>query len=226
MAKRWKTWVEFGENLGVIKFKPTRSNSSQAGGQLVNLARVGLSWNTPGNIPGVYQRACRPTHRPIYCRLTVGQRPVGCFRLAPNHYATLANSWWNCLQPHLTPYRPNVSASQHITQDDSASRSLPVTRLWWYWQCVTRLLRLLSKTKGPGFSSYKNSRRLLVQKLRRNSSLKQGPWTTTQVDLVDFPGTVYACVEEGAVYMKCVTILTSRSADMVDIVIETIDGFL
>ena len=82
-----------------------------------------------------------------------------------------------------------------------------------------------SKTKGPGFSSYKNSRRLLVQKLRRNSSLKQGPWTTTQVDLVDFPGTVYACVEEGAVYMKCVTILTSRSADMVDIVMETIGGF-
>ena len=51
VAKRWKTWLELGENLSLIKFKPTRSNSLQVGGQtipnsieVVNLARVGLSW--------------------------------------------------------------------------------------------------------------------------------------------------------------------------------------
>ena len=52
VAKRRKTWLELGaENLSLIKFKPTRSNSSQVGGQtipnssqVVNFSRVGLSW--------------------------------------------------------------------------------------------------------------------------------------------------------------------------------------
>ena len=51
MAKRWKTWLELGENLSLIKFTPAWSNSSQVGAQtipnsigVVNLARVGLSW--------------------------------------------------------------------------------------------------------------------------------------------------------------------------------------
>ena len=29
-----ETWVELGENLSLIKFKPTRSNSSQVGGEI------------------------------------------------------------------------------------------------------------------------------------------------------------------------------------------------
>ena len=29
VAKRWNTWLELGENLTLIKFKPTRANSSQ-----------------------------------------------------------------------------------------------------------------------------------------------------------------------------------------------------
>ena len=52
VAKRWKIWLELCENyLSLIKFKPTRAYSSQVGGQtipisieVVNLARVGLSW--------------------------------------------------------------------------------------------------------------------------------------------------------------------------------------
>ena len=51
VAKRWKTWLEVGENLSLIKLKPTRANSSQVGGrtipnsiEVVNLARIGLSW--------------------------------------------------------------------------------------------------------------------------------------------------------------------------------------
>ena len=51
VAKRWKTWLELGENLSLITFKPTRANSSQVGGQtipnsieVVNFARVGLTW--------------------------------------------------------------------------------------------------------------------------------------------------------------------------------------
>ena len=45
VAKRWKMWLELGENFSLIKFKPTRSNSSQVSGQTIpNLARVGLSW--------------------------------------------------------------------------------------------------------------------------------------------------------------------------------------
>ena len=47
-AKLWKNWLELGENLSLIKFKPTPANSSQVGGQTIpnsirvdNLARVG-----------------------------------------------------------------------------------------------------------------------------------------------------------------------------------------
>ena len=56
MAKWWNIWRELGENLSLIKFKPTRSNSSQLKPsgwpndtnsiKVVNLARVGLSWRT------------------------------------------------------------------------------------------------------------------------------------------------------------------------------------
>ena len=52
VAKRWKTWlVELGENLSFIKFKPTRSSSSQVGSktmpnmdQIENLGKGGLGW--------------------------------------------------------------------------------------------------------------------------------------------------------------------------------------
>ena len=50
VAKQWKNWLELGENFSSIKFKPTRANSSQVGGQMipnsievVKLTRVGLS---------------------------------------------------------------------------------------------------------------------------------------------------------------------------------------
>ena len=55
VAKRWKTWlVELGENLSLIKFKPTRSSSSQVGSktmpnmdQVENLAKGGLGLGGP-----------------------------------------------------------------------------------------------------------------------------------------------------------------------------------
>ena len=37
-----ETWLELGENLSLIKFKPTRSNSSQVGGKIAWVADLSL----------------------------------------------------------------------------------------------------------------------------------------------------------------------------------------
>ena len=49
VAKRWKTWLDLGENLSLIKFKTTRSNSSQVAGwpndtQLHRSCELGSRW--------------------------------------------------------------------------------------------------------------------------------------------------------------------------------------
>ena len=51
VAKRWNTWLELGENLNLIKFKPTRSNSCQLkpsgwpnDTQLHRSCELGSSW--------------------------------------------------------------------------------------------------------------------------------------------------------------------------------------
>ena len=51
LVKRWKTWLELGENLSFIKFKPSRSNSSQLkpsewpnDTQLHRRCELGSSW--------------------------------------------------------------------------------------------------------------------------------------------------------------------------------------
>ena len=81
-----ETWLELGENLSLIKFKPTQSNSSQVGGQTIpnSIEVVKLGWvgSTvwPGLHPGiphyfswsrahglnVTERDAGPILRPVY----------------------------------------------------------------------------------------------------------------------------------------------------------------
>ena len=46
LAKRWKSWLDLGDNFSLIKSKPTRTNSSQLGpsGCWPNDTQLELSW--------------------------------------------------------------------------------------------------------------------------------------------------------------------------------------
>ena len=92
VGKRGKMWLELGENLSLIKFKPTRANPSQVGGQAIpnsiqveNLARVSLSWEYRS-----LARALRRSFVPYAHHFRSYAFPVKVMCGRPDRF------WWAC----------------------------------------------------------------------------------------------------------------------------------